>query len=263
MVDKKDKANNVETLLADKQQIEEWIERLDLAGDEVADDVRTKVKTDYETRLAGVMKELNQYADELSESLKAEVARREKLWEEERAGKERFAEAQLRHTVGEHSDKEWQEIQAEVNETLQRLETDLDKTTAEITRLEDVLGAMTAAPKKTAAAAALAPEAKEEKEKSSEPKGEAKEGEPQTEAFKEKDLTLIKSAKTESAPKEKVEEPAAEAKPAVEKVPRPSSIGIEAPLPKADKTLKCGECSAMNFPTEWYCEQCGAELASL
>ncbi|MEO8621708.1 MAG: Ran-binding zinc finger domain-containing protein [bacterium] len=29
------------------------------------------------------------------------------------------------------------------------------------------------------------------------------------------------------------------------------------------KSLKCGECGAMNYPTEWYCERCGAELASL
>jgi hypothetical protein len=29
------------------------------------------------------------------------------------------------------------------------------------------------------------------------------------------------------------------------------------------KTLKCGECGAANYPTEWYCERCGAELASL
>ena len=29
------------------------------------------------------------------------------------------------------------------------------------------------------------------------------------------------------------------------------------------RTLKCAECGAMNFPTEWYCEKCGAELASL
>ena len=29
------------------------------------------------------------------------------------------------------------------------------------------------------------------------------------------------------------------------------------------KSLKCGECSALNYPTEWYCERCGAELASL
>jgi hypothetical protein len=31
----------------------------------------------------------------------------------------------------------------------------------------------------------------------------------------------------------------------------------------AAKTLKCTECGAMNRPTEWYCERCGAELAAL
>lgn len=29
------------------------------------------------------------------------------------------------------------------------------------------------------------------------------------------------------------------------------------------KTLKCAECRAMNYPTEWYCERCGAELAAM
>jgi hypothetical protein len=40
-----------------------------------------------------------------------------------------------------------------------------------------------------------------------------------------------------------------------------------APAPPGDKaaarTLRCGECGAMNRPTEWYCEKCGAELAAL
>ncbi|HXE57511.1 MAG TPA: hypothetical protein VNK43_05885, partial [Gemmatimonadales bacterium] len=42
-----------------------------------------------------------------------------------------------------------------------------------------------------------------------------------------------------------------------------------APEPRKDKpttnakTLKCGECGALNRPTEWYCDQCGAELAAL
>jgi hypothetical protein len=31
----------------------------------------------------------------------------------------------------------------------------------------------------------------------------------------------------------------------------------------AQKTLKCQECGAMNYPTEWYCERCGGELAAL
>src|SRR3989442_588876 len=31
---------------------------------------------------------------------------------------------------------------------------------------------------------------------------------------------------------------------------------------QADLTLKCRECGTMNRPTEWYCQQCGAELAA-
>jgi len=29
------------------------------------------------------------------------------------------------------------------------------------------------------------------------------------------------------------------------------------------KTLKCQECGTLNYPTEWYCERCGAELAAM
>ena len=33
--------------------------------------------------------------------------------------------------------------------------------------------------------------------------------------------------------------------------------------PERHKTLKCHECGTMNYPTEWYCERCGAELSAL
>ncbi|HZK78605.1 MAG TPA: zinc ribbon domain-containing protein [Gemmatimonadaceae bacterium] len=29
------------------------------------------------------------------------------------------------------------------------------------------------------------------------------------------------------------------------------------------KTLKCPECGTPNYPTEWYCERCGGELATM
>jgi hypothetical protein len=32
---------------------------------------------------------------------------------------------------------------------------------------------------------------------------------------------------------------------------------------EATKSLKCQECGTMNYPTEWYCERCGGELAAL
>jgi len=31
----------------------------------------------------------------------------------------------------------------------------------------------------------------------------------------------------------------------------------------AAKTLKCHDCGTMNLPTEWYCGQCGGELAAM
>ena len=46
---------------------------------------------------------------------------------------------------------------------------------------------------------------------------------------------------------------------------KPTGSNPAAPASAADrhKTLKCGECGAMNFPTEWYCERCGAELSAV
>jgi hypothetical protein len=40
-------------------------------------------------------------------------------------------------------------------------------------------------------------------------------------------------------------------------------ITLRATASEQTKTLKCNECGGMNYPTEWYCERCGAELAAL
>jgi hypothetical protein len=37
----------------------------------------------------------------------------------------------------------------------------------------------------------------------------------------------------------------------------------DAPLVSVGRTLRCGECGAMNRPLEWYCEKCGAELTAV
>lgn len=41
------------------------------------------------------------------------------------------------------------------------------------------------------------------------------------------------------------------------------TIGRDSIVADGNKSLKCGECGGLNYPTEWYCERCGAELASL
>lgn len=49
--------------------------------------------------------------------------------------------------------------------------------------------------------------------------------------------------------------------------PRRSSDGVPSFLRDVPseqvKTLKCQECGTMNYPTEWYCERCGGELAAM
>ncbi|MEO6527468.1 MAG: hypothetical protein ABIP93_12635 [Gemmatimonadaceae bacterium] len=61
-----------------------------------------------------------------------------------------------------------------------------------------------------------------------------------------------------------VEGPAASrAAPLAMNVTGNTPIVIKEKSAEAAKSLKCSECGSMNYPTEWYCERCGAELASL
>jgi hypothetical protein len=57
--------------------------------------------------------------------------------------------------------------------------------------------------------------------------------------------------------------PAARNVPLAMNVTGNTPIVIKEKTAEAAKSLKCGECGSMNYPTEWYCERCGAELASL
>jgi hypothetical protein len=59
------------------------------------------------------------------------------------------------------------------------------------------------------------------------------------------------------------EKPAPEKPRTVENLSDHQALSRSRPSVINQRTLKCGECGAMNLPTEWYCDRCGAELASL
>jgi hypothetical protein len=59
------------------------------------------------------------------------------------------------------------------------------------------------------------------------------------------------------------EKPAPDKPKSVENLSDQQALSRSRPSVINQRTLKCGECGAMNLPTEWYCDRCGAELASL
>ena len=64
-----------------------------------------------------------------------------------------------------------------------------------------------------------------------------------------------------SAPAEPA--PAAEKKKPTPEKPD-NALGLRSSdVAEQPKTLKCAECGTMNYPSEWYCERCGAELAQI
>ena len=275
-------SEDVEKLLNERQAVTEWLERLALTGDDASDEVRSKVREDYETRLAVASKGLQGYADELRSTLSKETKKRNDFLEREQRAEGRLDEAKLRHAVGEYEDSQWNEIHSEILGELVKVREGLKAAGKEIDRLEDVLSSIDRRPtedqeepeKERVSIAEIEPEpdgagvAGGGAEKESKPAGRTS---GQTDAFD--DLAFLKKVAPEAAGKKRrsgaMFKPFEGAGTAADK-PGSTVTAPEEKLqvgpaedPTAKKTLKCQECGAMNRPTEWYCESCGAELAAV
>lgn len=313
MVKKAKKPDDIESLLQEKRQVQQWLDRLDMAADKTPAGVRTKVRGDYQKRLDDILEQLAGYTDEIKASLEEQRGRRTELADQESEQSERLAEAELRHTVGEYDEGKWSEIKTEILEGLVKVRQDLKSAGDEIQRLEEVLASI-----------------EESESESTEPEVEPKAEEPKAEEIEEEeeeeeeeltvpdvDVEDVESVADEEIPEpEETDEEAAAAGRGSQqtdafdelaflrsvtedekhgpRADRASGVHVAADFVPADskkgeatrsvgaegveadegqktqptkgtakKTVKCGECGAMNLPTEWYCERCGAELAAL
>ena len=280
------KSNNasegvVNALLAERNQVQTWITRLESAKDTTPEAVRTKVMSDYQARLDQVVGKLQEHGDAVREQLEQRKVRRDELQGEESKAKETLAEAELRHTVGEYDEADWTKFRAESNKTLVSVREELGKIGEEIERLAEVAKLIAApvapppAPPKPAPAPAPpvvteASEAKKPESGRAEFVPSAPKAKPPADELEflratvgEGDDAPAKPAKVEKEKKPKADAASAAA-PAAVATPVP-----EADLPKprgsteSNRTLKCPECGTMNRPTEWYCERCGSELAGV
>jgi hypothetical protein len=304
---RKDKSTaEIQRLLEERRRIEQWLERLSMAADKTPVAVRERVQGDYRARLAAIVGELTGYADELRAALDEQNTRRDDLKGQERQATEELAEAELRHTVGEFAEAEWQSKKGSILESLIGIREGLGDAEEEITELEEVLAALEREePRRPAARAPAAPpppapppspRAPAPRPAPREPEPEPEPGvslgselglrdlglsdpqpaapavsekakaanPPQAEVFGD-ELAFLKAVTEDRkhGPEPRRASGATRAIPEVEKLAEQQSVSQSRPSAMNQRTLKCAECGAMNLPTEWYCDRCGAELATL
>jgi hypothetical protein len=285
----------IESLLQQRAQYEQWLARLDSAGDKAPPAVRAKVRSDYEARLRGVIDQLRGHGATIAEELDRHKRTQAGLDQQRRLAEEELAEAEVRHAVGEYTEDEWRRISDESSERLGRLRGELGGVGQEIARLAEVQGLIGGAPKPPAPAptpVAVPPEPEPEPEPEREPVMEAAPPPPPAAKAAPKaapaparapeithgtppgdELAFLKSVAPEEERKpapaggqsRRHSNPGPSGTAATRASEAPSTTGQSAAPAKAGaaKTLKCAECGTLNRPTEWYCERCGAELAGI
>jgi hypothetical protein len=290
----------IEGLLASRHKLMGWLDRLDEAGTRAPRQVRAKVQADYRARLAQVVSQLGTHGDLIGSTLNGLRAQAKEFRQLRAEEDEVRAEAELRHTVGEYTDDEWQLVELESSGKIDEYDQELERLTGEIQRLEEVQGLIApemALPAEPVRSAPPEPEIIPEHFEIQNPP--VLEDQPA--------LTLMRESEPPPPPQARPEAPRFVPRGGAAPKPRESgptraipfpppqaasavatpqdelaflrSVTLETPtqraLPQAPaereerpaqplaKTLKCAECGSLNRPTEWYCERCGAELAAL
>ena len=267
-------------LLKERQRYEEWLAALEAKRATTSESVYARVQSDYQTRLREVSTKLAERAGELRENIDALTSKLEEVTRQETQQREARQEAELRAAVGEYTDKQWKEIGGAWDKELTRLvkeKTALDAQLGELNRIF----ALSMKEKQSAAAAmerpgsedgnrapispvvprpaipenpTLNPPSRAESPVASRTQNPAP-GNPTTRSPFDQFPVLRPGTGTSTPPSTTT---AVATPPSV-----PKSGGAQDPRSEQHKTLKCPECGAANYPTEWYCERCGGELATM
>ncbi len=270
-------------LLKERQRYEEWLSALEAKRATTSESVYQRVQGDYQVRLREVSAKLAERAGELKASIDGLRSRLDEIMRQESQQREARQEAELRAAVGEYTQKQWKEIGGAWDNELARLTKDKS---ALDTQLKELTRVFTLTVKENVN---LGPaSAVQSRESPPEPART-----PISPVVPRSAIptppTLNPPSRVEQTPPSST--PAGTSGPTPGRSPfdqfpvlRPQGGGTPAPGPSAaiatppsvpqtgrandpraeqHKTLKCPECGASNYPTEWYCERCGGELATM
>ena len=237
----------IERLLEERRQYEAWIARLSAGDDSSPAHVRERVKADYEARLQAVLEELKSHAESARQTIDQKQHFRLEVKKKERLAAEKLAETELRHAVGEYDEAAWSQVHKDAQAELVTLREALQAVEADIEKLLELDALVRAGPRA---------------------KGSGKPAPLDELAFlksvTDDDKSNTPSPKRASGAQYQPYVPMTPSEP-----PPPPPPSAALPTAPADddvedpRPLKCRDCGTMNLPTEWYCEQCGAELAAV
>ena len=232
----------IESLLAERKKFDAWLSQLEAKRASTAEHIFARVHADYMHRLEAIRERLGAEADGIR-SLVGEIEAR--LSVERSAVTEKTderAEMELRAAVGELSEKGWNATRAKCDATIAELRSTFDATARELVEMTATLSGVMNSPRSPSQATPS--QATPSKQSPPPPTGE-----------------VVAAVVAAPAPA-----PAPAAAPPLERARPSSKPAVDgAPTPRtsqAIRSLKCQECGTLNFPTEWYCEQCGGELAA-
>jgi hypothetical protein len=268
-------------LLKERQRYEEWLAALDDKRANTSASVYQRVQADYQSRLREVSAKLAERAGELRENIDALTLRLEDVSRQESQQREARQEAELRAAVGEYTDKQWKEIGGAWDKELARLVKEKSALDAQLTELNRIF-ALSVKEKQAGAIAAgransedgarppispvvprpaisqplpVNPPARPEPPVATRPQQSQPQSTPNNRSpFDEFPVLRPGSGSGSGSPPST----AVATPPSV-----PKTGGTQDPRSEQHKTLKCPECGAANYPTEWYCERCGGELATM
>jgi hypothetical protein len=265
-------------LLKERQRYEEWLAALEDKRANTPDSVYQRVQGDYQTRLRDVSSKLAERAGELRENIDALTIKLEDITRQETQQREARQEAELRAAVGEYTDKQWKEIGGAWDKELARLVKEKGAVDAQLSELNRIFALSVKEKQSEAAqsrgsgsdgfrapispvlprAAVLQPPALNPPSRVEQPAPRAQNPPPAPSPARSPfdQFPVLRPGGGSSTPPQTTT--AVATPPSV-----PKSGGANDPRSEQHKTLKCPECGAANYPTEWYCERCGGELATM
>jgi hypothetical protein len=241
----------IQRLLEERRQYEAWLARIKSTPDSAPEHVRTRVRADYEARLKAVTEELKAHAEAARQLIAQRKETLLELQKKEKGAAERLAETELRHEVGEYDEGQWAQVHKDALADLGAVRDELMDVERDITRLEELDTLVWSKPGAAARAAAVPPA---NSPPSPPPPPPEKRKTPMDELAFLKSVTddekSVPSPRRASGAQYQIDENSTPDAP----------VNADA---EVEKTLKCRECGTMNLATEWYCENCGAELAAM